>query len=228
MSASLVSFSSSIASASSANSVVNLIEQWGNKSIASCVLGISKIGFTSNFSSKIAHSALLLLQKKIDYDEDDDEVILNETGIIIEYGDYNQNKYDIEKEYVKKGLVIYRYGEKGGLRYYVKKYKDFIKEFGGIGYVDLNIDENNQQSFSHFIDKIAKKEDNKWIQSNYSASFNFHCQTFTIEALKELKPYFNSSNIYPQNLELATKKSKKKLDFIPQNIKTELMNFYRR
>ena len=157
MSASLVSFSSSIASASSANSVVNLIEQWENKPIASCVLGISKIGISSNFSSKIVHSALLLLQKKIDYDEDDDEVILNETGIIIEYGDYNPNKYDIEKEYVKKGLVIYRYDEKGGLRYYVKKYKDFIKEFGGIGYVDLNIDENNQQSLSHFIDKIAKK-----------------------------------------------------------------------
>ena len=159
---------------------------------------------------------------------DDDEVILNENGIIIEYGDYGPNKSNIEKEYVKNGLVIYRYGDKGGLRYYVKKYKDFIKEFGDIGYVDLNIDENNQQSFSHFIDKIAKIEDNKWIQYKYSASFNFHCQTFTIEALKELKPYFNSSNIYPQNLELATKKSKKKLDFIPSNIKTELMNFYKR
>ena len=228
MSASLVSFSSSIASASSANSVVNLIEQWENKSIASCVLGISKIGLSSNLSSKIAHSALLLLQKKIDYDVDDDEVILNENGIIIEYGDYGPNKSNIEKEYVKNGLVIYRYGDKGGLRYYVKKYKDFIKEFGDIGYVDLNIDENNQQSFSHFIDKIAKIEDNKWIQSKYSASFNFNCQTFTIEALKELNPYFNSSNIYPTDLNLAAKKSKKKLDFIPSNIKTELMNFYKR
>ena len=63
MSISSVSFSSSIASASSANSVVNLIEQWENKSIASCVLGISKIGLSSKLSSKIAHSALLLLQK---------------------------------------------------------------------------------------------------------------------------------------------------------------------
>ena len=228
MSVSLVSFSSAIASTSSSTSIVDLIEQWENKSIASCVLGISKIGITSNLSTKLSHSALLLLQKKIDYDEDDEEVILNENGILIEYGDYNPNKYPTEKEYVKKGLVIYRYGDKGGLRYYAKKYKDFIKQFGDIGYVDLNIDENYQQSFSHFIDKIAIKEDNKWIQSKYSASFNFNCQTFTIEALKELNPYFNSSNIYPTDLNLAAKKSKKKLDFIPSNIKTELMNFYKK
>ena len=229
MSSSLVSFSSSISSASVSNTVSSLIEQWGNKPIASCVLGISKIGMKSNLTNKISHSALLLLNKEIDYDQDDEDEILNRDGIIIEYGDYNPNMSPQEKDYTKRGLVIYHYGDKGGLRYYVKKYKEFIEKLADLGYIDLNIDENNQQSFDHFINTIAKKEDNKWIQSNYSVGFtNFNCQTFSIDALKELKPYFNSSNIFPCNIDLARKKSKQKLEFIPSNIKTELINYYRK
>ena len=57
---------------------------------------------------------------------------------------------------MKKGLVIYHYGDKGGLRYYIKKYSEFIKEFGDIGYIDLNIHVDNQITFNTFLNKVAK------------------------------------------------------------------------
>ena len=229
MSSSRVSFlSSGGLSNSSATPVTNLIEQWENKSIASCVLGISKINMASNLNSKVSHSSLLLLQKEIDYDQDDEEEFKNETGIIIEYGDYSPDMNKTEKEYTRQELVKYHYGAQGGLRYYCKKYGEFIKEFGDIGYIDLNIDADNQQSFNHFINEITKSEDKKWIKAKYSSFNNFNCQTFSIHALKIIKPYFNSSNIYPTDSNLALKKSKKKLDFIPSNIKVVLMEFYRK
>ena len=146
---------SSISSSSTSTPVSNIINDWGNFCIVSCVLGISKIGLTSNLNNKISHAAILLLKKEIDYDEDDDTEILNENGILIEYGDYDSNKYE-EKVLVKKGLVIYHYGDKGGLRYYIKKYSEFIKEFGDIGYIDLNIHVDNQITFNTFLNKVAK------------------------------------------------------------------------
>jgi len=97
---------SSISSSSTSTPVSNIINDWGNCCIVSCVLGISKIGLTSNLNNKISHAAILLLKKEIDYDEDDDTEILNENGILIEYGDYDSNKYE-EKVLVKNGLVIY-------------------------------------------------------------------------------------------------------------------------
>ena len=210
-------------------SVKDLIESWENKPITSCVIGISKIGFTSKLSVNISHAAILLLNKEIDYVYNDDKEFQERKGILIEYGDYNPNMSEGEKKFVEKGYVIYPYGEKGGLRYYVKQYGGFIKEFGDIGYIDLNIEKNNQQRFESFLNKIAKLEDNKWIQSNYSNGFtnNFNSQNFVIEALKELKPYFNMGNVYPNNPNLFGKSPKQKLDFIPSNIKTELMNYYR-
>jgi len=146
---------SSISSSSTSTPVSNIINDWGNCCIVSCVLGISKIGLTSNLNNKISHAAILLLKKEIDYDEDDDTEILNENGILIEYGDYDSNKYE-EKVLVKKGLVIYHYGDKGGLRYYIKKYSEFIKEFGDIGYIDLNMHVDNQITFNTFLNKVAK------------------------------------------------------------------------
>ena len=216
---------SSISSSSTSTPVSNIINDWGNCCIVSCVLGISKIGLTSNLNNKISHAAILLLKKEIDYDEDDDTEILNENGILIEYGDYDSNKYE-EKVLVNKGLVIYHYGDKGGLRYYIKKYSEFIKEFGDIGYIDLNIHVDNQITFNTFLNKVAKPEENKWIKKNFSSCFNFNCQTFAIEALKELKPHFNSCNIYPNDENLLGKKSKQKLEFIPSNIKKQLIKFY--
>jgi hypothetical protein len=216
--------SSGLSSSNSSAAVSDLISQWGTNCISSCVLGFSKIGITSNLSNIFSHTALLLLKKEINYDEEDDNIILNEIGILIEYGNYS---FDKEKDKVRNGIVKYHYDNKGGLRYYIKKYGEFIDEFGDIGYIDLNIHADNQMTFNAFINKVAKKEDNKWIQSNYSSCFDFNCQTFTIEALKVLKPYFNSSNIFPRDPNLASKKSKKKLDFIRSNLKDELNKFYK-
>ena len=216
----------SLSSSSSSAPVSDIISQWKNSCIQSCVLGISKIGMTSNLSTKISHAAILLLNKEIDYDEDDDNIILETNGILIEYGEYDPNKGE-EKNKVKKGLVVYHYGEKGGLRYYIKKYGRFIEEYGDIGYIDLNIHSDNQISFDTFLDKIAKLEDNKWTLNNYSAIYNFNCQNFAIEALHELNPHFVIGNIYPKDPNLAAKKSKKKLDFVPSNIKEELLKLYK-
>lgn len=222
------SFVSSGLYSSSATSVSNILQQWGNSPIASCVLGISSIGMKSKLSYNLAHSALLLLQKEIDYEVDEEEM-QNEKGIIIEYGDYSPKMSKDELICVEKGFVKYHYNDKGGLRYYVINYRDFIKNFGEIGYIDLNIEVENQKTFNSFIEKIANLEDNRWIQANYSVGFlnNFNCQTFALEALRELKPYFNMANVYPADEDLAKKKSRKKLDFVPKEIKDEIMNYYK-
>lgn len=223
------SFVSSGLSSSLATSVSNILQQWGNSPIASCVLGISSIGKKSKLSYNLAHSALLLLQKEIDYEVDEEEM-QNEKGILIEYGDYSPKMSKDELICVKKGFVKYHYDDKGGLRYYVINYRDFIKNFGEIGYIDLNIEVENQKTFNSFIEKIANLEGNKWIQANYSAGLlnNFNCQTFALEALRELKPYFNMANVYPADEDLAKKKSRKKLDFVPKEIKDEIMNYYKK
>ena len=131
----------------------------------------------------------------------------------------------LKKKYYENGYVIYQYGEQGGLRYYGKNYGEFIEEFGDIGHVELKINEVNQNTFEYFINKIAKKEDNKWIKANYKAGFsNFNCQTFVIEALKEIKPNFNLGDVYPKDKNLINKR-KQSLNFIPDNIKNELMKY---
>ena len=208
-------------SSSNTTSVSDIIEKWKTNIIASFCLGISKINFASKLSYKISHSAILLFQKEIDFDCDEEEL-----GILIEYGDYSPNMSKEESESVKKGRVIYHYGDKGGLRYYVKTYGEFIKEFTDLGYVDLNIEPEKQQTFEHFISKVAKKKDNKWIKEKYS-SYDFNCQTFSAEVIKVLKPYFYRSDIYPTDKDLF-RRYKKRMEFIPSKIRNELMNFYRK
>ena len=195
-----------------------LITSWDDKPIASCVLGISKISLASKLIPNISHSALLLMKEKISFEDEDNEMN-KRTGILIEYGNYSPDMNKIEKIYTEKGYVIYRYGDKGGLRYYTKKYGEFIRKFGDIGYIDLNIEQNNQKSFANFIDNVAKLEDNKWTKDNYS-TFGLHNHSFVIAAWIEIKPYFNAGNIFPSDPDLAKQKYKKKLNFLPSNIKT--------
>ena len=207
----------------------DIIAKWGNKPIASCVLGISQVGMNSKLSFNISHSSLLLLNKEIDYEIEDE--LQKEIGILIEYGDYSPNMCKDEQNNVNKGYVIYRYGDRGGLRYYGKKYSEFITELGEIGYIDLNIDDNNKLTFKNFINKIAPLEDNKWIKENYSMGItnNFNSSTFVIHALKELKPHFSFVNVCPSIRDLIISKNiEKKLNFIPSDIKTELMNYYKK
>ena len=216
--------SSSKSSTSSAYKVTDIITKWGNNPISSCVLGISKIGIASYLSTKIAHAALLMLQEKLDFNDEESD-ILKRNGILVEYGDYSPDMHKTEKKYYENGYVIYQYGEQGGLRYYGKNYGEFIEEFGDIGHVELKINEVNQNTFEYFINKIAKKEDNKWIKANYKVCFsNFNCQTFVIEALKEINPNFNLGDVFPKDKNLINGR-KKSLNFIPDNIKNELMKY---
>ena len=223
-----ISFNSSSKSSSSANAVTDIIKQWGQNTIASCILGISKINIASNLINKISHAALLLLPEKIDYDEDFSS-LQKKYGILIEFGDYNPNMCDTEKNYVKNKYVIYHYEDKGGLRYYGKIYNDFCKEFGDLGYIEFNINVDYQLSFNGFLDKIAKKEENRWIQEKYSA-LNFNCQNFAIETLKLLKPYFYNINIHLNtNAPRELNSMKDKIGyFVPSNIQSIIMPFYRK
>ena len=221
-----ISFNSSSKSSSSANAVTDIIKQWGQNTIASCILGISKINIASNFINRISHAALLLLPEKIDYDEDFSS-LQKKYGILIEFGDYNPNMCDTEKNYVKNKYVIYHYDNKGGLRYYGKIYNEFCKEFGDLGYIEFNIKVDNQISFKDFLDKIAKKEENKWVQEKY-VGYNFNCQNFVIESLKLLKPYFSIENIVPNAKDPRHLRSMKdKIDyFVPSNIQSIIKPFY--
>ena len=220
---------SSCQSSSSGTDITKIINSWGVSTIASCILGINKIGDESGLTNLVAHSSLLLLNKKIEYDDGYEE-LKEKQGILIEYVDYNPNSSDYEKNFVKNNLVIYHYDNEGGLRYYGKNYNEFCKEFGNSGYIEFNIKPDFQLTFGYFLEKIAKKEDNKWIQSKYSNDItnNFNCQSFVIEVFKLLNPYFYKFNIFPNSKENEKLKSTgQKLDyFVPQNIKSILLPFY--
>ena len=221
--------SSSKSSTSSAKPVGEITGKWGDNPVASCVLGISKIGIASNLIKEFSHAALLLLNKKIDYDEDDGESLQKDYGILVEYGDYNPNMCTDEENMVEKKYVEYCYGNKGGLRYYGKKYGEFCTEFGNCGYIDFNIKPDNQKKFGDFIESIAKKEENKWIQDKYSVGINnFNCHNFVLEALKILNPYFTVSNIFPNTKgNIILKGYQKKIEFfVPKSIAPDLASYY--
>lgn len=209
--------SSSKSSTSSAIPVAEVVNSLNEKSpIIYCILGMSKISKLSECNKRIAHSALLLINTIPEHDYQD--------GLLIEYGEYDPKMDEKESEYVKKELVIYRYGDKGGLRYYVKKYGEFTEEFGNIGYVDLQINSDNQMSFRTFIDKIAPITQEKWIKKNYKI-FDFNCQSFIIDALQILRPRFSYNDIMAKNLELMQPPKNKRLNFFPPNIRSELEKY---
>ena len=217
--------SSSNSSSNSSTCVKDILSKWGHNTVGSCTLGISKIGFSSNLSYNISHAALLLLDKQIDYEQEDK--LKKEMGILIEYGDYSPDMDSKEKKFVDKGYVVYHYGSKGGLRYYGKNYSEFIKEFGDIGYIDFNINADNQSSFKYFLENIANLNENKWIKEKYYIR-NFNCQTFVAEALKVLKPYYTFQNITPRASDLVNAKSvNKKIEFVPSDIRNTMTNYYK-
>ena len=220
--------SSSNSSSNSSTCVKDILSKWGHNTVGSCTLGISNIGFSSKLSHNISHAALLLLDKQIDYDQEDK--LKKEMGILIEYGDYSPDMDSKEKKFVDKGYVVYHYGSKGGLRYYGKNYSEFIKEFGDIGYIDFNIHADNQKSFKYFLENIANLNENKWIKEKYSVGLinNFNCQTFAAEALKVLKPYYTFQNITARAADLVNAKSaNKKVGFVPDDIRKTMTNYYK-
>ena len=206
--------SSSNSSTSSAFAVNDVVMKMNQQSIKSCIIGISKINMLSETLKYMAHSDLLLL------DTDSEETKEDSKGILIEYGDYSPEMSKTEKNYVKNEYVKYRYDNKGGLRYYVNTYKDFKKTFSDIGFIELDIKENNQMTFDNFIEKIAPNASEDWIQSKYSPYYH-NCQYFIVEALKVLNPPFKTKDVFPKDPNLSETKEKK-VTFIPKIIISEL------
>ena len=193
-----------------------LIEKINKNCIASCILSLSRISnILYKLNKNIVHSALLLIDTTSDVSVED-----RGDGIIIEYGDYSPSMNEIEKQYVKTGRVIYRYGEEGGLIYYAIKYSDYLKEFGEIGYIDMEIDKVDQMTFSSFIDSCAPLNDKQWTQKNYSILQNNN-QTFIIKALTILKPKFSPRSIQLGKFGYYTKQ---KENILPNGIRKVLFH----
>ena len=215
--------SSSSSSSFSSTPTKTIIEQLNKTKIVSCVLAMCKIKM-NNLSKNFAHAALLLMNTDSEMDDK-----YRGTGIVIEYGDYSPKMSIEEKEAVEKGIVIYRYGDKGGLRYYSIEYKEYIKIFGDICYVSMDIESHNQMTFQYFIDSIAPTSENIWIKEKYKISIlngiigdgkeNHNCQSFASKALMKLKPKFSSIQIIVTD---ESRKTKKKIDIFPSTIKEVL------
>ena len=207
------------------SSTQSLVEKLNKTKIASCVLAMSKIQLNP-LSKNFAHAALLL----IDSDSNVEDAYRG-SGIVIEYGDYSPKMSKEEEEAVKNGTVIYRYGDKGGLRYYAIDYIQYIKIFGDICYVNMDIESDNQMTFQYFLDNIAPDYENIWIQEKYNIDilkefienekdYNHNCQSFASKALNLLKPLFN------QNMIIVTdtlRKTENKIDAFPTFIQ-EILN----
>ena len=190
----MVGSSSSSSSSSSVTKIGDLIKTFDNTSIFSCIIGCSKLKF--HFLSRdMSHTAILLcnikgkLLDKKKYEETE--------GILLEYGKYPPDTGEDKKkeeENIEKGKVIYRYGNKGGLRFYVNSIKKYKEIFCDVGYICLDISNENQISFSSLLEKIAPISENKWIKANYNVFIvnNFNCQTFTCHAIDILKPLYDS------------------------------------
>ena len=189
----MFSSSSSSSSSSSATKIGDLLKNKINKTaIYSFVIGISKIKWHC-LNRNIAHAALLLTTKKRG-----DLLRVNSKnteGILLEYGYYPSDEPKAktkEEENIKKGLVIYRYGEKGGLRYYTNTFEFFTEKFCDVGYIALNISKDNQKTFFELIDILAPESEYKWIKENYNAvdiiKKSQNSQDFVCHVIDILKP----------------------------------------
>ena len=190
----MVSSSSSSSSSSSATKVGELIEKFNKEEIRSCVIGISHLKY-HDLNRNIAHAALLITDKK--RSELSQEKSIKTEGILLEYGYYPPDEEKAKKEeeeYVKNGLVIYRYKEKGGLRYYTNTFENFQEKFCDVGYIILNLNKDNQISFRELIDRLAPQNENRWIKTNYYPldlmKKSQNCQDFVCHCIDILKsPY---------------------------------------
>lgn len=208
--------SSSKSSSSCATPVSKLVDILDKKCIASCVIGLSSLNRFSPYYKNLVHSALLLIDTNSEIENKD-----RGKGILIEFGDYSPKMNDKENEYTKNKYVIYHYKDKGGLRYYVKEYREFIKEFGDIGYMSLDLEDNSLISFSEFLKKCDSKKEELWTQDKYDL-INNNCQTFTAYALTQLKVIYSKRYItFGKNTDL----NKEKESIVPKCILNVLKNF---
>lgn len=222
------SSSSSSSSSSSATKIKDLINELNTKPIYSFIIGISHIKYHS-LNRNIAHAALLFTtQKKKDIMSGKCN---NTEGILLEYGSYppDEPKAKIqEEENIKNDLVIYRYGDKGGLRYYTNTIDFFRNNFCDVGYVTVNICKNNQKTFFNLIDILAPLSENKWIKENYNAvsliKNSQNCQDFVCHVIDILKPTYEVGYITKGNKSSAIDEENKE-DLIPSDILKTLKKY---
>lgn len=222
------SSSSSISSSSSsATKVGDLIKQLDEeKKISSCVISISTLAF--HFLSKnIAHTALFVSNIK------SGKLIDKSEGILLEYGYYppdDEKAKKKEDDFVKDKLVIYRYNEQGGIRYYTNTFYEFKDKFCDIGYIALNLDKYSEITFNFLIDQIAPKNEKKWIKEKYNAvGYLFfgkvlNCQTFVSHCIDIIKPSYETTFIYIKKG--ASYVSEGNLEYIiPDDVKNTLKKY---
>jgi len=222
----MMSSSSSSSSSSSATKVGELIETFEKTKIKSFAIGISKLKFHW-LDKNIAHTALFLSNKKRGKIEDKSE------GILIEYGYYppdDEKAKKKEDDFVKDKLVIYRYNEQGGIRYYTNTFYEFKDKFCDIGYIALNLDKYSEITFNFLIDQIAPKNEKKWIKEKYNAvGYLFfgkvlNCQTFVSHCIDIIKPSYETTFIYIKKG--ASYVSEGNLEYIiPDDVKNTLKKY---
>ena len=187
---------SNIISTFNTTKIGDLIKIMDNSPIYTFIIGISSLKFNS-LNKNIVHTAILLTTKrkneimrgKCNYTE----------GILIEYGNYPPDVLEAKKEEEdkrKNGLVIYRYGDKGGLRYYTNTFGEYRNSFCDVGYISLNVEKDELKTFSYLIDKLAPKSEEIWIKAKYLATCFFgkplNCQTFVSHSIDIIKPKYES------------------------------------
>ena len=134
-------------------------------------------------------------------------------GLLIEYGDYLQDKKIMEIKYI--------YENEGGLRYYLMQRKDFEEKLAYTAQIEFDIPLENQMPIKTFIDKIGNIK--QWTKEKYDWK-NYNCQTFVSEAIKILKPIYNIKSInIKDTTHLKDKGSRDSI--IPSIILTELKNY---
>ena len=225
----MFSSSSSSSSSSSATKIGVLINQLKSTPIYSFIIGISAIKYHS-LNRNIAHAAFLFTTKKRR------EIMCgkcNDTeGILLEYGSYPPDKSeDKEKEEqnIKNNLVIYRYTNKGGLRYYTNTIKFFKDNFCDVGSVTVNICKDNQKTFENLLDILAPLSENKWIKENYNPiDYGFkkshNCQDFVCHVIDILKPSYDMAYITKGNKSSAIEEQNKE-NILPSPILKTLKNY---
>ena len=221
------SSSSNTKSNHNSKNVKDLVQSFDKTTIKTCIIGIAGIGKEGFLKSQktATHASLFLSENEANkfgkYAVGGDEI----EGIIMEYGAYLPNgiNNEEEREAVDNGYVIYRYGKtNGGLRYYRNTFSVFKKSFSDSIYMVLEVKKYDQISFSYLLDKIAPKDENKWISKNYK-TFTFNCRNFVAHALNVIKPIYDPRNIEKgSNTQTRPEKAEK---FIPKDILDVLEKF---
>lgn len=153
------------------------------------------------------HTSVYLMETNLDE-------VPAEEGILIEYGDYQENEKHKEVKY------IYNENEKcgGGLRYYLMNRNDFEKKLATTAKIEFDVPLDVLCSVKVFIDKM--KTIKEWTKENYHYKNN-NCQSFVAEVIKYFKPSYNIRQIYIKDT-THVKKGENRDTIVPSIVLNEL------